>query len=120
MLRERPEDTDTGLDLHVAERYFTKPAIAHRMPEHSRDPRTALALLESEVLLDGDPMKNLATFVTTFMEPNAIKVIAANLHRNYIGGIERALRNVSLHNISKIAHGLGVPIAELFPTKTRR
>ena len=81
-------DVDVGLDVHVAERYFTKPAIVRHMPEHSRDPRTALALLESEVLLDGDPSKNLATFVTTFMEPEAIAVIAANLHRNFIDHAE--------------------------------
>ena len=77
-------DVDVGLDVHVAERYFTKPAIVRHMPEHSRDPRTALALLVSEMLLDGSPEKNLATFVTTFMEPEAIAVIAANLHRNFI------------------------------------
>jgi len=84
----RTEDVDVGLDVHVAERYFTKPAIVRHMPEHSREPRTALALLESEVLLDGDPMKNLATFVTTWMDPEARAVIAANLHRNYIDHAE--------------------------------
>jgi transcriptional regulator with XRE-family HTH domain len=36
------------------------------------------------------------------------------LHRTYIGGIERGERNVSLLNIERIAHALGVPIADLF------
>jgi glutamate decarboxylase len=84
----RIEDVDVGLDVHVAERYFTKRAIVRHMPEHSREPRTALAVLESEVLLDGDPMKNLATFVTTYMDPEAHAVILANLHRNYIDHAE--------------------------------
>ena len=88
MANQHPEDVDCGYDRHLAERYLTEPAMNRQMPEHSRDPDIALALLESEVLLDGDPMKNLATFVTTFMEPNAIKVIAANLHRNYIDHAE--------------------------------
>src|SRR6188472_1186432 len=61
---ERPENAaDIGLDVHVAERYFTQPAIDRRLPEHSREPRTAFALVESEMILDGDPAKNLATFV---------------------------------------------------------
>jgi glutamate decarboxylase len=75
-------------EISLAERYFTKPAISRQMPEHSREPRVALALLESEMLLDGNPEKNLATFVTTWMEPEAKEVILLNLHRNWIDHAE--------------------------------
>ena len=44
----------------------------------------------------------------------------ADLHRNYIGGIERGERNVSLVNMGKLADALGLSLAELFATFTRR
>jgi transcriptional regulator with XRE-family HTH domain len=40
----------------------------------------------------------------------------AELHRNYVGGIERGERNVSLLNIVKLAHGLNVRTAKLVET----
>ncbi|MDX9924435.1 MAG: helix-turn-helix transcriptional regulator [Ignavibacteriaceae bacterium] len=38
----------------------------------------------------------------------------ANLHRTYIGMIERAEKNITLNNIEKIANALGITIKELF------
>jgi transcriptional regulator with XRE-family HTH domain len=38
----------------------------------------------------------------------------ADLHRTYIGMIERAERNITLLNIEKIANALGIRINELF------
>jgi len=38
----------------------------------------------------------------------------SNLHRTYIGMIERAEKNITLINIEKISHGLQVNICELF------
>ena len=51
-------------------------------------PGEAMRLLGEELILDGIPMRNLATFVTTWMEPEAQRVIAENLHRNYIDHAE--------------------------------
>jgi glutamate decarboxylase len=79
---------DRERETSLAERYFTQPAPTRELPTHSRDPRAALALVESEMLLDGDPAKNLATFVTTWMEPEAREVIVNNLHRNFIDHAE--------------------------------
>lgn len=38
----------------------------------------------------------------------------SNLHKNYVGDVERGTRNVSLKAIEKFAFGLGVEIKDLF------
>ena len=38
----------------------------------------------------------------------------ASMHRTYLAGIERALRNPSLENLVKLANALGVTLVELF------
>jgi len=38
----------------------------------------------------------------------------AQIHRTYLGGIERGERNPSLKNIAAIAEALKVPLRELF------
>ena len=113
--RKADIDEDRGFDIHLAERYLTQPAIDRHLPQHSRDPRIALAVLESEVLLDGDPMKNLATFVTTYMEPEARAVILANLHRNYIDHAEyprtAEIAKRCVRMMHSLYHGDGEPDA---------
>lgn len=39
----------------------------------------------------------------------------ADVHRTYIGMVERAEKNVTLKNINKIANALGVSIPDLLP-----
>jgi transcriptional regulator with XRE-family HTH domain len=40
----------------------------------------------------------------------------SSLHRTYIGGVERGLRNPSLKSLHRIAKGLGVGVVDLFQT----
>ncbi len=47
-----------------------------------------MRLIAQELVLDGIPERNLATFVTTWMEPEAQRIIAENLHRNFIDHAE--------------------------------
>jgi glutamate decarboxylase len=59
-----------------------------RLPATGMPAQDAMRLLGEELVLDGIPDRNLATFVTTWMEPEAQRVIAENLHRNYIDHAE--------------------------------
>ncbi len=58
------------------------------MPQQGMDPEDARLLIEEELLLDSEPERNLATFVTTWMGPNVRQLIAENLHRNFIDHAE--------------------------------
>ncbi len=58
------------------------------IPEHAMDSIAAMRLVEQELAVEGIPERNLATFVTTWMEPEARVVIDENLHRNFIDHAE--------------------------------
>ena len=69
-------------------RFLLEPAPDNALPEHGMPAVDAMRLIEEELVLDGIPARNLATFVTTWMEPEARRVIEANLHRNFIDHAE--------------------------------
>src|SRR6201995_2959234 len=68
--------------------FLRSDAPDHRLPPSGMPPADAMRLVGEEMVLDGIPFRNLATFVTTWMEPEAQRVIADNLHRNYIDHAE--------------------------------
>ena len=51
-------------------------------------PVAAMRMVTQELAVEGIPERNLATFVTTWMEPEARQVIDENLHRNFIDHAE--------------------------------
>jgi hypothetical protein len=69
-------------------RFLLEPSPDNQLPKHGMRSVDAMRLIGEELVLDGIPMRNLATFVTTWMEPEAQRVIAENLHRNFIDHAE--------------------------------
>jgi glutamate decarboxylase len=69
-------------------RFVTEEAPSNAFPEDGMAPQEAMRLVGEELVLDGVPSRNLATFVTTWMEPEARRIVADNLHRNFIDHAE--------------------------------
>jgi len=54
------------------------------MPENSIPKEAAFQIINDELMLDGNPRLNLASFVTTWMEPECDKLIMASINKNYV------------------------------------
>lgn len=65
-------------------RYFTDEIPEHRIPTGSMPARAAYQLIHDELNLDGNPALNLASFVTTWMEPEAQALATETLNRNFV------------------------------------
>ncbi len=57
---------------------------AHRLPDGPMPPSVAYRLVHDELMLDGNARLNLATFVTTWMEPQATALMAECADKNMI------------------------------------
>jgi glutamate decarboxylase len=57
---------------------------AHRLPDGPMPPSMAYRLVHDELMLDGNARLNLATFVTTWMEPQATALMAECAEKNMI------------------------------------
>jgi len=56
----------------------------HRFPEGELPPDVAYQIIHDELMLDGNARMNLATFVTTWMEPQAEQLMAECFDKNMI------------------------------------
>lgn len=56
----------------------------HEMPEGEMPREVAYRMIKDELSLDGNPMLNLASFVTTYMEDEAEKLMTESFSKNFI------------------------------------
>ena len=87
-------------------RYMDSDVPKFTFPSKGMRARAAYQLIHDELNLDGNPDLNLATFVTTWMEPEADRLIIENLHKNFIDHFEYPQVNVIEERIVNILANL--------------
>ena len=98
------------------QRLDLEPIPKYEMPEEGARPQVAYRLIHDELLLDGSSRLNLATFVTTWMEPEADRLMAEAFDKNMIdkdeypqtAEIERRCVNMVAHLFNAPADGDGI------------
>jgi glutamate decarboxylase len=85
----------------------------HRLPDNPMPPSTAYQLVHDELMLDGNARLNLATFVTTWMEPQAGVLMGECRDKNMIDKDEYP-RTAELERrcVSMLAHLWNAPDAD--------
>ncbi len=78
------ERKDTLLTPAYGRRSLLKPVPKYRLAEHEMAPDSAYNIIHDELMLDGNARLNLATFVTTWMEPEAERLMAEAFDKNMI------------------------------------
>jgi glutamate decarboxylase len=77
---------DTPIEVNPLYSYLAEKSNAPRqvLPDHELDPDVAYQIIRDELMLDGNSRLNLATFVTTWMEPQAKLLMAETFDKNMI------------------------------------
>ncbi|MBD3379618.1 MAG: glutamate decarboxylase [Candidatus Omnitrophica bacterium] len=78
------KDEDRVINPTYASRELNDVVPKYEMPEGEMLPRTAYNLVHDELMLDGNSRLNLATFVTTWMEPEARQLMSETFDKNMI------------------------------------
>lgn len=63
---------------------FQRDIKADCFPVDGMSPKAASAIIESHLWTDSNPMLNLSSFVTTYMEPEGAELMGRHAHVNYI------------------------------------
>jgi glutamate decarboxylase len=86
-LHKRVDDAGAQAELDINPVYVREVNLRvprNSIPRHGMLPDTALQTVRDELILDGNARLNLATFVTTWMEPQAQQLMAECFDKNMI------------------------------------
>nr|AOO87124.1 glutamate decarboxylase [Kalanchoe daigremontiana] len=113
VLSKTSSDSDVSVHSTFASRYVRASLPRFQMPENSIPKEAAYQIINDELMLDGNPRLNLASFVTTWMEPECDKLIMAAINKNYVDMDEYPV-TTELQNrcVNMIAHLFNAPLEE--------
>ncbi|GAC1550581.1 MAG: glutamate decarboxylase [Vulcanimicrobiaceae bacterium] len=74
----------TEFDDIYASSDFSVRVPKYKFPAHQRDPRHAYEMVHDELILDGGSRQNLATFCTTWLEPEVRQLMSDCFDKNMI------------------------------------
>lgn len=77
-------EEDQLLAPTYGQRSLGKPLPRFELPEGEMSPQTTYNVIRDELMLDGNARLNLATFVTTWMEPEARQLMTETFDKNMI------------------------------------
>ncbi|PGH00183.1 glutamate decarboxylase [Helicocarpus griseus UAMH5409] len=80
---EEPSEHDFYSSVYGS-RFAAEDLPTTEMPEKEMPKEVAYRMIKDELSLDGNPMLNLASFVTTYMEEEAEKLMAESFSKNFI------------------------------------
>jgi glutamate decarboxylase len=109
-----PARKGSNVEVAYTGRPTTAPLPKDALPSDGLDAETTYRLIHDELLLDGSSRLNLATFVTTWMEPQADRLMAECYDKNMIdkdeypqtAEIERRCVNM----VADLFHSPGIPV----------
>ncbi|KAJ4307223.1 hypothetical protein N0V88_000602 [Collariella sp. IMI 366227] len=78
------DDDDSFTTSVYGSRFAMQELPRHEIPEGEMPKDVAYRMIKDELSLDGNPMLNLASFVTTYMEEEAEKLMAESFPKNFI------------------------------------
>ncbi|KAJ4765225.1 Glutamate decarboxylase [Rhynchospora pubera] len=107
------EGSSTFVGSVFSSRYVQDPLPRYEMPQKSISKDAAYQIIHDELLLDSSPRLNLASFVTTWMEPECDKLMLEAVNKNYADMDEYPV-TTELQNrcVNIIARLFNAPVSE--------
>ncbi|KAI7754195.1 hypothetical protein M8C21_020082 [Ambrosia artemisiifolia] len=115
MVLSRPlaSGSDASLNSTFASQYVRTCLPKFKMLEDSIPKEVAYQIINDELMFDGNPRLNLASFATTWMEPECDKLIMDSINKNYVNMDEYPV-TTELQNrcVNMIARLFNAPLRE--------